>query len=153
MNENKIEQLKRERGQLEDELRRLTKDRFFEVIGTPDSMITTAYAAALLNISERTIYRWKASGLWLPRLEDLDKINGFLDVVEDVRASSAAWVKVWKKAKFGEAFPESFRRGLLGLHLSRAMEDVAMGDAERAEVLTGFVLRELCNQLRGSKEA
>lgn len=147
MTDDKIEELKRQKSKLEDELRRATKERLFKAMGTRGSMISAEYASSFLNISERTLYRWKASDLWLPRFDDLEAINGFLDIVEEVRAASALFVKVWEKDKLSETLPKSFKRGLLQDSLLRILENEALNEAERAEAMTLQLLKNLCVQL------
>lgn len=147
MTDDKIEELKRKKGQLEDELRRATKERFFKMIGARGGVISAEHASSFLNISVRTIYRWKASDLWLPRFEDLEAINGFLDIVEEVRAASALFVKVWKKENFSETLPMSFKRGLLHDSLRRIIENETLNEAERAEAMTLQLLKIMCLQL------
>lgn len=147
MTDDKIEELKRKKRQLEDELRRATKERFFRTMGTRWSMISAENASAFLNISERTIYRWKASDIWLPRFADLEAINGFLDIVEEVRAASAFFVEVWKKEKISETLPISFKSGLLQDSLRRILENETLNEAEQSEAMTLQLLKNLSAKL------
>jgi hypothetical protein len=136
--------LLRQKGELETEYRRLTRERLLEVLGAKGSGISPYLAAEFLDVSAREVSRWRDSstGFWIPKLQYCESILAFVDIVNSLRAMWPTLIDLWAKAKV--AFPfQTYFRYFINPSLVRILENKQLTPAERVESLVIQSLRIL----------
>lgn len=125
-----------------EEIRQKTRDLFIQETRKPGSMISPETAAAFLNCSYLTIYRWLNNPTWLPSPDQCKILLQFIEIVKETRAGWAEFLDVWEGRGL-KASPDSIRLTLYEPKLLRVIRSEKFNKAEKIEELTIRSLRLL----------
>lgn len=125
-----------------EKVRREMKEQLIDTLRSSGSMISPEVASKFLGISYRTVYRWLNNQLYLPKLEQCERIGKFLLAIEEIRKTWRPWVKKWDKFGFKE-LPNEIRSALFNKKLLTILEDGELSLNEKVEELTIKTLIEM----------
>jgi len=135
-----------------DSLRTRTRDLFRATLGMEGSMISNEVAASILNVSYKSVYRWKSNNpSWLPTLEQCPGLITFCEDTAKVREAMFSLVTAWPSV-FGNLDKRTIEivfgpvlGGIVFAAKGRTVREVA-------EAGTVYVLRRYGNLLEAQRE-
>ena len=137
-----------------DEERRQLKEEFLEIMEKSGkrrgSMLSPELAASLLNVSYRTIYRWKNNPEFLPQPEACRDLEYFIKDVKSLRRQYDVIVRHWAGCQFDtlDVFTKicTFNKPWL-----TTLEDKELPHNEKVEQLVILTLRAFAESLKTKK--
>lgn len=130
-----------------DKVRLATKKRFIETLTCDGSVISNEVAAHLLDVSYKTVYRWKlASSLFMPKAKECGGVLRFCADVARVRAEmfdlAVAWPGLFAK------MDRNTLMILFGPEVIRIFGCLTTSAREKAEEVALYYLKRYAVELR-----
>ena len=139
-----------------DEERRRIKEELIEIMeksGTKrGSMLSPEVVASLLNISYRTIYRWKKYSEFLPEPEACRDLEYFIKNVKFLRRQYDLIVRHWADCQF-EKLDMFAKVCTFNKRWLTTLEDEGLPHDKKVEQLVILTLRAYAERLKTNKAA